>query len=129
MNQSESRPAPIGIGVISILTVLLVLALSLFAALTLASARADLALSQRNADTVQAYYTADAEAARLYDRFAAGDKAELETTLPVTDQQYLALHFVRQADGSVRILQWQTVSVEPEIDEHLPVWDGSIPQS
>ena len=127
MNQSESRPAPIGIGVISILTVLLVLALSLFAALTLA--RADLALSQRNADTVQAYYTADAEAARLYDRFAAGDEAELETTLPVTDQQYLALHFVRQADGSVRILQWQTVSVEPEIDEHLPVWDGSIPQS
>lgn len=129
MNQSESRPAPIGIGVISILTVLLVLALSLFAALTLASARADLALSQRNADTVQAYYSADAEAARLYTAFADGDEAELETTLPITEQQYLAVHFVRQDDGSVRVLQWQTVSVEPEIDEHLPVWDGSIPQS
>lgn len=129
MNQSESRPAPIGIGVISILTVLLVLALSLFAALTLASARADLALSQRNADTVQAYYSADAEAAKLYAAFAAGDEEELETTLPITEQQYLAVHFVRQDDGSVRVLQWQTVSVEPEIDEHLPVWDGSIPQS
>lgn len=56
----DKQTSPIGVGVISILTVLLVLCLAVFAALTLSSARADLALSRRNADTVQAYYAADA---------------------------------------------------------------------
>ena len=48
----DKQTSPIGVGVISILTVLLVLCLAVFAALTLSSARADLALSRRNADTV-----------------------------------------------------------------------------
>lgn len=45
-----------GIGVASVITVLLVLTLSVFSALTLSAARADLALSRRNADTVTQYY-------------------------------------------------------------------------
>ena len=48
--------APVGVGVITVITILLVLTLSVFSALTLASARADLALSQRNAETVKIYY-------------------------------------------------------------------------
>ena len=42
----KKSPPPIGIGVVSIMTVLLVLTLSVFSALTLTSARADLSLSQ-----------------------------------------------------------------------------------
>ena len=50
---------------VTVFTVLLVLTLSVFSALTLTSARADLALSRTNARTVSAYYAADAEAAAL----------------------------------------------------------------
>lgn len=52
----NKRSAPVGIGVITIITILLVLTLSVFSALTLAAARADLALSRRNAETVTDYY-------------------------------------------------------------------------
>lgn len=41
---------------VTVFTVLLVLTLSVFSALTLTSARADLALSRTNARTVSAYY-------------------------------------------------------------------------
>lgn len=53
---SKRSSPPVGIGVITVVTILLVLTLSVFSALTLASARADLALSKRNAETVTTYY-------------------------------------------------------------------------
>jgi len=114
--------SPVGVGVITVITVLLVLSLSIFSALTLSTARADLALSRRNADTVTAYYAADAQAAALYRTFEAGGQAELEATLPVTDHQNLYLHLIRKEDGS-----WQTVAADEtlEIDDTLPVWGGS----
>lgn len=123
------EPTPIGIGVISILTVLLVLVLSVFAALALASARADLALSRKNAETVTAYYAADAQAAQLYADFAAGTEESLEETIPMTEHQALVLRLERTAEGAVRVLEWRTVAIEPELDEHLPVWDGTTPQN
>lgn len=125
----KKAPPPIGIGVVSIMTVLLVLTLSVFSALTLTSARADLSLSQTNADTVSAYYAADAQAAALYAEFAAGLDDELETDIPMTDTQSLHLHLVRGADG-VEILAWQTVPVEQDAGDgdHLPVFDGTLPE-
>lgn len=125
----NKRLPPIGIGVITVLTVLLVLTLSVFSALTLTSARADLALSKRNAETVSAYYTADAEASRQYAEFAAGIEPELETIIPMTEYQSLRLHLVREGD-SVKILAWQTVVNETEGGQEetdLPVWDGQVP--
>ena len=131
------EPTPIGIGVISILTVLLVLVLSVFAALALASARADLALSRKNAETVtaqedqqiKAKRAADAQAAQLYANFAAGTEESLEETIPMTEHQALVLRLERTAEGAVRVLEWRTVAIEPELDEHLPVWDGTTPQN
>lgn len=120
--------SPMGVGVVTILTVLLVLCLTVFSALTLSTARADLALSHRNADTVQAYYAADAKAARLYADFAGGDAPELETSIPMTETQSLYLHLIRQADGSILTLAWRTQAEEETgLDDHLPVWDGTPP--
>ena len=125
---SKPNSSPVGVGVITILTVLLVLCLTIFASLTLTSARADLALSQRNAETVRAYYRADAEAVELYRAFAAGTEDELDTAIPMTGAQSLHLHLVRAADGGVEVRAWQTVSQEEALpDDHLPVWDGSLP--
>ena len=109
--------------------VVLLLSLAVFAALTFTTARSDLALSRTNADTVSAYYAADAQAAALYAQFAAGTDDELETDIPMTDTQSLHLHLVRGEDG-VEILAWQTVPVEDDggDGDHLPVFDGTLPE-
>ncbi len=123
---SEKKDAPVAVGIVSIFTVLLVLTLSVFAALTLSSARADLALSRINAETVSAYYAADSTAHTLYEEFAAGDEKELVTQIPISERQILSIHLVRQK-GEVQVLAWQVVPVEDaaaQQEQHLPVWDG-----
>lgn len=125
----EKHSSPIGVGVTTILTVLLVLTLAVFSALTYASARADLALSRKNADTVTAYYAADSRARQLQEEFAAGLDDELEATLPMTDAQSLYIHLVREG-GGVKVLAWKTVPAQAEEEfqqPHLPVFDGTLP--
>ena len=123
----EKNASPLGVGVLTLFTVLLVLTLSVFAALTWSSARADLRLSNINADTVSAYYQADGKAAELYVQFSSGTQRELKTYLPVTDSQQLYLHLVRDRDGLVQVLCWQTVPIQQEQDGTLDVWDGTPP--
>ena len=125
--KDQKTTSPLGIGLSTIITVLLVLTLSIFSALTLSTARADLALSQTNADTVTAYYAADREAADLYAAFAAGTDAELEREIPLGDNQSLHLHLQREADGSISVLAWEVIPVQPEeseIDDTPDLWDG-----
>ncbi len=117
MKEENQMTSPMGIGIITIFTVLLVLTLSIFAALTLSSARADLALSQINADTVSAYYSADAQAARLWADFSAGQAAELEQDIPMTDNQHLHIRFFRDETGAPVIGAWTTVTDEPAEEE------------
>lgn len=126
---SEKGSSPIGVGVLTVLTVLLVLTLAVFSALTYTSARADLALSRTNAGTVAAYYAADAEAAALLEEFREGLEGELEATLPMTEAQSLYIHLSRGPDGGVRVLAWKTVPAreEVEIGSGLPVFDGTLP--
>ena len=127
----DDRGSPVGVGVLTVLTVLLVLTLAVFSALTYTSARADWALSRINADTVTAYYAADAEAARLLSGFSAGSAEELEATLPMTEAQSLRIHLARRADGTVAVLAWQTVPAQgedaPAEADPLPVFDGTLP--
>lgn len=127
MNEKNAASSPMGVGVITILTVLLVLTLSIFSALTLSSARADLALSRINADTVSAYYQADAQAARLWASFSAGTDPELEEAIPMTENQHLYVHFIRDETGAPVIERWTTVTDEPsedEISDTPQLWQG-----
>ena len=110
----EKGSSPIGVGVLTVLTVLLVLILAVFSALTYTSARADLALSRTNADTVSAYYAADSEAAGLLDAFRRDTDPELEATLPMTQSQSLYIHLLREEDGAVSILAWEVVLAREE---------------
>lgn len=130
MADKKRAGAPVGIGVITVFTVLLVLTLSVFSALTLTSARADLALSQRNAETVSAYYAAERAAGEAYAAFAAGAEAEWEGEFPMTDTQSLYVRLARKGDD-VEILAWQTVlTAEGGADfeeEPLPLWTGGLP--
>ena len=127
----EKGSSPIGVGVLTVLTVLLVLILAVFSALTYTSARADLALSRTNADTVSAYYAADSEAAGLLDAFRRDTDPELEATLPMTQSQSRYIHLLREEDGAVSILAWEVVLAREEGEdlegEHLPVFNGALP--
>ena len=121
---SEKGNSPVGVGVLTVLTVLLVLVLAVFSALTYPTAQADLTLSRINADTVTAWYAADAQAAALLEEFEAGSEETLEATLPMTERQSLYVRFQREADGTVTVLDWRTVTAEEETDvgSNLPVY-------
>ena len=120
---SEKGNSPVGVGVLTVLTVLLVLVLAVFSALTYATAKADLSLSRINADTVTAWYAADAQAAALLEEFEAGGEETLESTLPMTERQSLYVRFQREADGTVTVLDWRTVlTEEAEEGSSLPVY-------
>lgn len=127
IEKKDVLPSPIGVGVITLIDVLLVLCLTIFSILTYSSARADLKLSQVNADAVTAYYAADSEAAGLYAQFAAGTDAELDTVVSVSDTQQLHIHLARSAGGSVEILEWKTAAIsDMEFEEEfLPIWQGN----
>ena len=126
---SRRESSPVGVGVLTVLTVLLALVLAVFSALTYATAKADLSLSRINADTVTAWYAADAQAAALLEEFEAGSEETLEATLPMTERQSLYVRFQRQPDGSAAVLDWRTVLTETEEageGSGLPVygWEG-----
>ena len=83
--QTRKQPGTgIGVGGSSILAVFVVLCLTTFATLSLVSANADLRLSRKSAESVSAYYTADAGAQALLAqldelaRQTAGDPASFE---------------------------------------------------
>lgn len=105
----REKGSPAGVGIISIIAVMFLLALAVFSVLTLTSARADLALTERGAESVAEYYVADSRAVELAAEFAAGIDDELVEALPISDMQELRIHLVRNADGGVDVLQWQVV--------------------
>ena len=135
MRERSSGGSLFGVGLITIITVLLVLTLSIFSALSLATARADLALSRINAKTVQAYYDADRTAVGRYAAFAAGDETSLEEMIPIDGEQFLHLSLSRIPTGSqaggVSIDHWEVVHRTPdesEIQDEWDLWDGGESQ-
>ncbi|MBC5730026.1 hypothetical protein INF37_01115 [Pseudoflavonifractor sp. DSM 107456] len=127
------QESPFGVGIITIITVLLVLTLSIFAALTLTTAKADLALSEINAETVQSYYAADREAAQRYAAFASGNETELDEWIPMEGNQSLHITLGRipsgAMEGGVTIEHWEVVASGPdesEIQDQWNLWDGGL---
>ena len=100
--------------VISLMTLLAVLCLCVFSMLSLATARSDLELSRLNAQGVSAWYRADLEANREYDKFALSEDDELCRSIPVSEKRRLHLHLVRSR-GEVDILSWNCVTTQEEL--------------
>lgn len=115
----------LGVGVITISTVLLVLCLSVMAMLAFSSARAELHLAQANAENISAYYAADMQAHRLYADFAAASEESLRAEISISDRQSLCLWLERE-DGQVRVRAWNTVTREAEAPTGPELWDGNL---
>ena len=122
MKQNTSRNF---IGITSIIFIFIVLCLSVFALLSVNSARQSLASVQRSADAVTRYYAADSSAQLwIHQVKAEGPAGEdvLEREFPISDSQTLRVDL----DGApFEILSYQVVNNEVlEIDDSLQVWQG-----
>lgn len=138
--ESFSPPA---LGGSSLLVVFAVLALTVFALLSLSTVRADVRLGDAAADSVCGYYRADGRAQEILARLRGGERpaeAELHPedawtlmdrytyTVPISDTQELQVEvLVDPADGSYSVLRWEAVRSEAwTFDDSLDVWDGEI---
>lgn len=89
----KQYPSRMGVGASSILLILVVVSLTLFAALSLMQARADAALTQKTAESIATFYDADA---RAQEKLAALDDALQQGASPESIDGV-----TRQADGTL----------------------------
>ena len=126
MEQKSARNI-INIGISSIIFLFIVLCLSVFALLSINSARQSYDTVMRNADAVTAYYAADSQAQQwLHELRKEGARTgdPLKKEFPVSDSQTLS---VEVDPATMEILSYQVVNNEVlEIDDSLPVWQGEM---
>lgn len=137
--------APPALGGSSLLVAFAVLALTMFALLSLSTVRADVRMGDAAAQAVKGYYEADVKAQEILARLRGGEhpveaESHLEDswhdpymvrytyTVPISDTQELQVEvMVDGTDGSYSVLRWQAApSVEWEADDSLTVWDGEM---
>ena len=113
------------VGMISLLVIFAVLCLAVFSVLALSTAQADVRLSRQTRESVLGYYQAELEANRTLAQLRqAGERGDFTFRCPISDTQALEVEARLEGDG-YQILRWQTVStLDWQIDEKLPVWDG-----
>lgn len=140
--ESFSPPA---LGGSSLLVVFAVLALTVFALLSLSTVRADVRLGDAAAQAVKDYYQADCKAQEILAQLRSGTlpaDAAVEVhmedswslmvrytyTVPISDTQELQVEvLVDQADGSYSVQRWAAASAQEwEIEDSLELWDGTM---
>ena len=133
MAKSESKSGA-NIGSASLILIFIVLCLGTFGLLSLSSAKNDLDLAERNGRSVTGFYRADAEGEVFYAKVDAALKEALlknpehpEDDIQEGQALSIRLHLTwENGQGKVSILQWKVYNqVEYEIDQDMPVWDGS----
>lgn len=126
MEQKSARNI-INIGISSIIFLFIVLCLSVFALLSINSARQSYDTVMRNADAVTAYYAADSQAQQwLHELRKEGARTDdpLKKEFPVSDSQTLS---VEVDPATLEVLSYQVVNNEVlKIDDSLPVWQGEM---
>ena len=138
--------APPALGGSSLLVVFAVLALTVFALLSLSTVRADVRLGDATEKMVSGYYAADVKAQEILAKLRTGaplpEDVEFETTIsdypdhsetifsyavPISDTQELQVEVLVKPDGSYQVRRWQAAAVgDWTFDDSLDLWDGDI---
>lgn len=131
-----NRRKGMGVGSVSLVLLFSVMCLTVFALLSLGTARSETNLAQRAADSAKSFYAADTEAELIYSELIKavimGEKPETvrETDIeyvedyirffcPLTDDRAIAV--VILSDGT--IVQWKETDDESWVpDESVNVW-------
>ena len=137
--------APPALGGSSLLVVFAVLALTVFALLSLSTVRADVRLGDTAEQAVSDYYTADCQAQTVLTYLRTGetlpDGIDVSETIthyparverlcsyvvPISDSQELQVE-VLVTGSDYKVLRWQAASAgEWEADNSLELWDGDF---
>ncbi len=132
---SKESFSPPAVGGTSLLVIFAVLCLTVFSLLSLSTVRADERLSKASAKAVADYYEADAKAEEILAQIRQGEVPEgvnangnrYTYTCPVSENQNLEISVRFDGKGYV-IEHWRLeTDRDEEIDETLPVWDGTEP--
>lgn len=124
------------VGGSSLLIIFAVLCLTVLAMLSLSTAQNNDRLSRASADSVTAYYTADAQAEEILSRLRRGETPDgvtvekdgagtlCEYTVPFSQTQELSVS-VRLEGADWKVLRWKAVSTADWMpDDSIEVWDG-----
>ena len=134
--------APPALGGSSLLVVFAVLALTVFALLSLSTVRADVRLGDATEKMVSGYYAADVKAQEILAKLRTGaplpEDVEFETTIsdypdhsetifsysiPISDTQELQVEVLVEPDGSYQVRRWQAAAVgDWTFDDSLDLW-------
>lgn len=134
--------APPALGGSSLLVAFAVLALTVFALLSLSTVRADVRLGDAAAESVKAYYAADAKAQEILARLRSGEMPEnveikewgvASYTVPISDTQELQVEvrldrlLLDMETDTYTVLRWAEVATgDWDYDDGLDVWDGEM---
>ena len=145
MGKKKREPmSPPALGGSSLLVVFAVLALTVFALLSLSTVRADVRLGDTAAQAVKDYYAADVRAQEILAQIRSGqptEEVEMEVSMihypdlviriytyavPISDTQTLQVQV--QVEGEdYTVLRWQSAPAgEWEADTSLDLWDGEL---
>ena len=130
--KKERKAAMPAFGASALLVVFSVLCLTVFAMLSLTTARAERRLSDASAAAVTAYYAADLEAEEIFARLRAGEQGEnvahvggiYSYSCPISENQTLEVELEETA-GAWKVLRWQVEASPPQTEQVLPVWNGT----
>ena len=119
--------SPPAVGGSSLLVIFALLAMCVFAILSLTAAQADGRLSKASAEKVSAYYAADLQGQKQFAKLrqTQTEPGDYAFTCPVSENSRLQVKL--RFDGAQwQVLQWQTVVGETTgIQETLTLWDGT----
>lgn len=133
MMREKHRISPPAVGGSALLVIFAVLCLTMFAMLSLSTVQADVRLSDKNADAVRNYYTADTQAEDLLARLRSGtipdgvtaDGDVYSYVCRISDTQELQVEVRVDGAQDYQVLKWQAVSTTDwTADENLNVWNG-----
>ena len=130
--KKRSTMTPASIGGCSLLDIFGVLCLTVLALLSLSTALAEKRESEASTRAITAWYDADLQAQQIYARLRSGetvpnvvvDGQTYSFSVPISQHQVLEASLEKNGDGW-SILSWQAVASPEEINETLPVWQGT----
>lgn len=137
INMEEKKGFSINVGASSIILILLVLSLSIFAALSIKASNNEYKLALKTAQSVQEYYEADAKALGLLGKEGAVD-GTIFYEVPVNENSSIQVSATVDLDGSYTIQKWKLVNNAGDLDDYGlneegisidgDIWDGQIPE-
>ena len=124
--KKSARFSPPAIGGSSLMVIFALLAMCVFAVLSLTTAKAEERLSAVSAQAVADYYAADLQAEKQFAHLRETKKeaGDYDFSWPVSENRQLQVQL--RFDGKRwQVLRWQAVAgEEPRIQETLNLWNG-----